>query len=83
MTVHDRPGTDFDPWSPSFVADPYPAYAALREGPPIRWFEPSRQFLVSRYDDRTRGDHATRHHRCGARSCLPPCHSISVTRLLR
>ena len=41
----------FDPWSPEFVAYPYDAYAELRAGPPIVWFEPTNQWLVSRFDD--------------------------------
>jgi cytochrome P450 len=41
----------FDPWSPEFVAYPYDAYAELRAGPPITWFEPTNQWLVSRFDD--------------------------------
>jgi cytochrome P450 len=49
--MDEGPVTAFDPWSPAFVADPYPAYAALREGHPVTWYEPSRQFLISRYDD--------------------------------
>ncbi len=42
---------DFDPWSPAFVADPYPAYARLRERGRAIWFEPSRQWLVPHHDD--------------------------------
>ncbi|GAA2327782.1 cytochrome P450 [Dactylosporangium salmoneum] len=41
----------FDPWSEAFVAAPYPAYARLREESPVLWFEPSRQYLVSRHED--------------------------------
>jgi cytochrome P450 len=41
----------FDPWSPEFVAYPYEAYAALRAGPPITYFEPTNQWLVARYED--------------------------------
>ncbi|MCC4318725.1 cytochrome P450 [Streptomyces malaysiensis] len=41
----------FDPWRPSFVADPYPAYAELREGGRAHWFEPSRQWLIPRHAD--------------------------------
>jgi len=41
----------FDPWSPEFVAYPYDAYAALRADAPVSWFEPTRQWLVARYDD--------------------------------
>ncbi|MFG3495757.1 cytochrome P450 [Streptomyces sp. NPDC047928] len=41
----------FDPWSPAFVADPYPAYAELRAGGRVHWFEPTGQFLVPHYAD--------------------------------
>ncbi|MEV6317887.1 cytochrome P450 [Streptomyces sp. NPDC051776] len=41
----------FDPWSPAFVADPYPAYARLREAGRAHWFKGSRQWLVPHYDD--------------------------------
>jgi cytochrome P450 len=41
----------FDPWSPSFVAHPYDAYAELRAHAPVSWFEPTGQWLVSRYED--------------------------------
>ncbi|GGU29128.1 cytochrome P450 [Streptomyces lavendofoliae] len=42
---------DFDPWSPAFVADPYPAYAELRARGRVHWFEPTRQYLVPRHAD--------------------------------
>ncbi|TVL92541.1 cytochrome P450 [Streptomyces sp. SAJ15] len=42
---------DFDPWSPSFTADPYPVYASLRERGRAHWFEPARQWLIPHYDD--------------------------------
>ncbi|MDT9682529.1 cytochrome P450 [Streptomyces sp. TRM76323] len=41
----------FDPWSPGFVADPYPAYAALRAGGRAHWFAPTRQYLVPHHAD--------------------------------
>ncbi|MFJ3584697.1 cytochrome P450 [Streptomyces sp. NPDC090127] len=41
----------FDPWSPSFVADPYPAYAALRAAGRAHWFGPTRQWLIPHYED--------------------------------
>lgn len=49
-------GTDpsalgFDPWSASFVADPYPVYAELRGRGPIHYFEPTNQWVVPRYED--------------------------------
>ncbi len=41
----------FDPWSPSFVAHPYDVYAQLRDEAPVTFFEPTNQWLVSRYED--------------------------------
>ncbi len=41
----------FDPWDRAFVAHPYDAYAALREGAPVTYFEPTNQWLISRYAD--------------------------------
>jgi cytochrome P450 len=41
----------FDPWNPEFVAYPYDAYAELRAGPPVTFFEPTNQWLVPRFDD--------------------------------
>ncbi|WP_424893385.1 cytochrome P450 [Streptomyces sp. XH2] len=41
----------FDPWSPRFVADPYPGYARLRAAGRVHWFGPSRQWLVPHYED--------------------------------
>ncbi|MGW4893275.1 cytochrome P450 [Kitasatospora sp. NPDC004240] len=41
----------FDPWSAAFVAHPYDAYAELREHAPVTYYEPSGQWLVSRYED--------------------------------
>lgn len=41
----------FDPWSPTFVADPYPAYATLRDGGRVRYYEPTRQWLVPHHAD--------------------------------
>jgi hypothetical protein len=41
----------FDPWSPSFVADPYPAYEALRAAGRAHYFEPSDQWLVPHHED--------------------------------
>ncbi|MEV0320858.1 cytochrome P450 [Streptomyces sp. NPDC050658] len=47
----DAPTTDFAPWSPEFVADPYPAYARLREAGRVHWFEPTNQWLVPHHAD--------------------------------
>ncbi|MEL3948211.1 MULTISPECIES: cytochrome P450 [Streptomyces] len=41
----------FDPWSPEFVADPYPAYAALRARGRAHYYEPSRQYLIPHHAD--------------------------------
>ncbi|MGN6244569.1 MAG: cytochrome P450 [Motilibacteraceae bacterium] len=41
----------FDPWSRDFVASPYAVYDRLREQAPVTWFEPTQQWVVSRYDD--------------------------------
>ena len=41
----------FDPWSAEFVAYPYDAYAELREHAPVSRYEPTGQWLVSRYQD--------------------------------
>ncbi|MEU3466169.1 cytochrome P450 [Streptomyces sp. NPDC006733] len=41
----------FDPWSAAFVADPYPAYAALRAEGRAHWFEPTRQWLIPHHVD--------------------------------
>ncbi|MEU5404106.1 cytochrome P450 [Streptomyces sp. NPDC005963] len=41
----------FEPWSPAFVADPYPAYEELRAQGRVHWFEPTRQWLVPHYED--------------------------------
>ncbi|MFC5802110.1 cytochrome P450 [Streptomyces formicae] len=41
----------FAPWSPAFVADPYPAYAQLRARGRVHWFEPTRQWLVPHHAD--------------------------------
>ncbi|MEW1549669.1 cytochrome P450 [Streptomyces tsukubensis] len=41
----------FEPWSPAFVADPYPAYERLRADGRVHWFGPTRQWLVPHYAD--------------------------------
>ncbi|MEV6008271.1 cytochrome P450 [Streptomyces sp. NPDC051976] len=48
--MNDSPSA-FAPWSPSFVADPYPAYEALRAGGRAHWFEPTKQWLIPHHDD--------------------------------
>ncbi|OAH16464.1 cytochrome P450 [Streptomyces jeddahensis] len=41
----------FDPWSPGFVADPYPAYAELRARGRVHYYEPTDQWLVPLHAD--------------------------------
>ncbi|MFB6841493.1 cytochrome P450 [Streptomyces sp. NPDC056361] len=41
----------YDPWSPEFVADPYPAYAALRAAGRAHWHGPTRQWLIPHHED--------------------------------
>ncbi|MFJ8668457.1 cytochrome P450 [Streptomyces sp. NPDC093600] len=41
----------FDPWSPAFVADPYPAYAELRARGRAHWYAPTRQWLIPHHED--------------------------------
>lgn len=44
---------DFDALltDPSFFADPYPAYAALRAAAPVHWSDAWRGWVLTRYDD--------------------------------
>ncbi|WP_086691577.1 cytochrome P450 [Streptomyces recifensis] len=44
-------GTTFDPWSPEFLADPYPAYAELRGRGRVIRYEPTDQWLVPHHAD--------------------------------
>ncbi|MFF3291379.1 cytochrome P450 [Streptomyces sp. NPDC003023] len=37
--------------SPEFAADPYSVYRLMREHRPLIWHEPTRSYLVSRYED--------------------------------
>ncbi|MFE1246938.1 cytochrome P450 [Streptomyces sp. NPDC058735] len=41
----------FDPWDPAFLADPYPAYAELRQRGRVHFFEPTNQWLVPHHAD--------------------------------
>jgi cytochrome P450 len=41
----------YDPWSPEFVADPYPVFERLRADSPAFYHEPTRQWVISRYAD--------------------------------
>ncbi|MET9954768.1 cytochrome P450 [Streptomyces sp. NPDC006339] len=51
MDAADAPDAAFDPWSPEFVADPYPAYARLRATGRAHWFAPTRQWLIPHHAD--------------------------------
>ncbi|WP_233526413.1 cytochrome P450 [Actinomadura spongiicola] len=44
-------GMTYDPWSPEFVADPYPTFERLRVDSPVFFHEPTRQWVISRYED--------------------------------
>ncbi|MET8560963.1 cytochrome P450 [Streptomyces flaveolus] len=37
--------------SPEFAANPYPAYAVMREKEPLIWHEATRSYIISRYED--------------------------------
>ncbi|MFK0172461.1 cytochrome P450 [Streptomyces sp. NPDC090306] len=41
----------FDPWDPAFLADPYPAYAELRERGRVLHYAPTDQWLVPHHAD--------------------------------
>ncbi|MFT6392811.1 MAG: cytochrome P450, partial [Ilumatobacter sp.] len=41
----------FDVNDPAFIANPYPTLNAIREATPIWWNEPTRQWIVTRFDD--------------------------------
>ncbi|MDQ0386449.1 cytochrome P450 [Streptomyces mutabilis] len=41
----------FDPWDPDFLADPYPAYAGLRDRGRVHYYEPTDQWLVPHHAD--------------------------------
>ncbi len=47
----DDPALLFRPDDPAFIADPYPALAALRERTPIFWNESSGQWVLTRFAD--------------------------------
>ncbi len=51
MTATGPAPAGFDPWSPAFVADPYPAYAALREQGRAVYCPPTGQWLVPHHAD--------------------------------
>ena len=51
MSVTSRAEPGYAPHDPAFVADPYPAYAALRAGPRAAYDAATNQWLVSRHAD--------------------------------
>ncbi|MFD0149195.1 cytochrome P450 [Streptomyces sp. NPDC055721] len=51
MDAIDAVAAVYDPWSPGFVADPYPAYARLRAAGRAHWHAPTRQWLIPHYAD--------------------------------
>ncbi|MFC9629403.1 cytochrome P450 [Streptomyces mirabilis] len=46
-----RTPSAFDPWNPEFLANPYPAYAELRERGRVHYYEPTDQWLVPHHAD--------------------------------
>ena len=42
---------DYDPFSPRFRDDPYPAYRELREHAPVHFAPDSKLFCVARHED--------------------------------
>lgn len=51
MTAAETPPLYLDPHDASFVADPYPLLARLREEAPVHWSPPLRAWVVTRYED--------------------------------
>jgi cytochrome P450 len=47
---HPLAGDQLDPGAPSFVADPYPVLASLRETGPVLWHEPMGTWLATTHD---------------------------------
>ncbi len=50
MAPSDELLTRFDLTDPAFIAAPYPVLAELRAGAPMFWYEPSQQWMVTRWD---------------------------------
>ncbi|MFZ1489800.1 MAG: cytochrome P450 [Ilumatobacteraceae bacterium] len=50
MAPSDELLTRFDLTDPAFIAAPYPVLAELRAGAPVFWYEPSQQWMVTRWD---------------------------------
>jgi 4-methoxybenzoate monooxygenase (O-demethylating) len=45
----DIPRLDLDPYSPEFLADPYPRYAELRDAGPVVWLTRYSHYVVARH----------------------------------
>ena len=43
----------YDPFASDIVADPYPVYTWLRDEQPVYWADPTKSFVLSRYEDVT------------------------------
>ena len=48
-TELEVPRLDLDPYSPEFLADPYPRYEELREAGAVVWLEPYEHYAVGRH----------------------------------
>jgi cytochrome P450 len=55
MNVVTNPGVHWDPYDPKYFANPYPAFARLREEAPLYYNEQYDFYAVSRYEDVERG----------------------------
>ena len=68
----------FDPLSPENLADPYPAYRALRDHEPVHFSQKYESFVLSRYDD-VRGALADPQAELADKETLEPPVSIPST----
>ncbi|MFI1017717.1 cytochrome P450 [Streptomyces sp. NPDC020965] len=69
--------------SPEFAADPYPAYRAMRKHAPLLWHEPTKSYLISRYDDVERAfkDKAAVYTTDNYRWQIEPVHGRTILQL--
>jgi cytochrome P450 len=51
MEVSMTSVVEFDPFSSEVVADPYPYYEMLLDGPPVSWVPAQELWMVTRYED--------------------------------
>ena len=47
----DRPGFEFRPEDPAFLADPFPVFARMRDEDPCHWSPRLKSWVLTRYDD--------------------------------